>query len=67
MKKILETERLILREYTMNDFDDLYEILSDAETMKHYPAPYDEKGTRRWLNWSLENYKTYGLVFGRLS
>ena len=60
MKKILETERLILREYTMNDFDDLYEILSDAETMKHYPAPYDEKGTRRWLNWSLENYQTYG-------
>ena len=60
MKKILETERLILREYTHDDFDGLYAILSDAETMKHYPTPYDENGTVRWLNWSLENYSKYG-------
>ena len=57
---ILETPRLILREYTLDDFDDLYKILSDAETMKHYPKPYDEAGTNRWLNWSIENYKKYG-------
>ena len=60
MKKILETERLILREYTLEDFDGLYRILSDPETMKHYPKPYDEKGTLRWLNWSLDNYERYG-------
>jgi RimJ/RimL family protein N-acetyltransferase len=28
--------------------------------MKHYPKPYDEKGTRRWIEWSLENYQKYG-------
>ena len=56
----LETERLILREYTMDDFHALYEILSDPETMKHYPKPYDETGTKRWLTWSLNNYKQYG-------
>ncbi len=60
MKKILETERLILREYTPSDFDSLYEILSDAETMKHYPKPYDKSGAERWLSWSLDNYKKYG-------
>lgn len=60
MKKIIETERLILREYTLDDFESLYEILSDPETMKHYPKPYDENGTARWLNWSLDNYKKYG-------
>ena len=60
MKIILETERLILREYTYEDFDALYKILSDPETMKHYPKPYDEKGTMRWLNWSLDNYNRYG-------
>lgn len=60
MKQILETPRLILREYTLDDFDGLYAILSDAETMKHYPRPYDEKGTMLWLNWSLDNYKRYG-------
>ena len=35
----IETERLILREYSQDDFDALYEILSDEETMKHYPKP----------------------------
>ena len=39
---IIETERLILREYTVDDFDALYEILSDPETMQHYPAPKNE-------------------------
>ena len=57
---IMETARLILREYTMDDFDNLYQILSDPETMKHYPKPYDEKGTIRWLEWSINNYKQYG-------
>ena len=56
----LETERLILREYTMDDFDDLYEILSDEETMKHYPKPFDEEKVRYWINWNITNYKTFG-------
>ena len=56
----METDRLIFREYTKNDFEALYAILSDPETMKHYPKPYDEKGTMRWIDWSLENYEKYG-------
>lgn len=43
---ILETDRLILREYVEEDFDALFEILSDTETMQHYPAPFDEDRTR---------------------
>ena len=57
---IIETERLILREYTSEDFNDLYEILSDRETMEHYPKPYDEKGVRGWIRWNIENYAKYG-------
>lgn len=60
MKKIIETERLILREYTTEDFEDLYEILSDEENMSHYPNAYDENGVKRWLNWSFDNYQKYG-------
>lgn len=56
----IETERLILREYTMDDYNDLYEILSDPETMKYYIKPYDKAGTIRWINWNLDNYKKYG-------
>lgn len=57
---IIETERLLLREYTADDFDALYEILSDPETMRHYPAPFDAAQTRRWIDWNLENYAKYG-------
>ena len=56
----LETQRLILREYTLDDFDALYEIMSDPETMQHYPAPFDQARTRRWIEWNLENYQKYG-------
>ena len=57
---MIETNRLILREYTPDDFDALYEILSDEETMAHYPKPFDEERVRGWINWNLDNYKKYG-------
>ena len=57
---IIETKRLRLREYRMDDFDVLLEILSDEETMQHYPKPYDAQGTKRWIQWNLDNYRQYG-------
>ena len=57
---IIETERLILREYTWDDFNDLYEILSCPITMSYYPKPYDEEGTKKWINWCLNSYKNEG-------
>lgn len=57
---ILETPRLLLREMTDEDFSALYAILSDPETMKYYPKPYDESGTRRWINWCRESYQKNG-------
>ncbi len=63
MKIILETERLILREYTPDDFDALYAIVGDSETMKHYPKPYDERGTKWWITWSLSHYADHGFGF----
>lgn len=56
---VLQTPRLVLREYTEEDFPALYALLSDPITMQHYPKPYDEAGARRWLNWSLENYRKH--------
>ena len=56
----LETNRLILRELTHQDFDSFHEILSNPETMMHYPAPFDEAKTKRWINWNIENYNTFG-------
>lgn len=56
----LETERLILRELTMDDFNDLYEILSDKETMEHYPNPFGKEKVEDWIKWNIENYKIFG-------
>ena len=57
---MIETDRLRLRNYTMEDFDALYEILSDPETMQHYPMPYNEEWTKKWITWNLDNYEKYG-------
>lgn len=57
---LFETKRLVLRKITQDDFDSWYSILSDAETMKHYPAPYDAKGVQRWIDWTLDHYARYG-------
>lgn len=57
---MIETERLILREYTREDFQALFEIMSDAETMQHYPKPFDAERTKDWIEWNLQNYQEYG-------
>ena len=56
----IETDRLILREMTEADRDALAAILTDAETMKYYPKPYDDAGVRRWLDWTFDNYRKHG-------
>lgn len=56
----LETQRLILRDFTMDDFDGLYEILSDADIMQHYPRPYTAEETEAWINRSIDRYRELG-------
>lgn len=56
----IETNRLILRDYTMDDYEALYEIMSDSETMRYYPKPFDEEKTRNWIQFNLDNYRKYG-------
>lgn len=57
---MIETERLLLRQYTMEDFDALYDMMSDSETMRHYPAPFDVDRTKKWISWNMDNYEKYG-------
>lgn len=59
-KFLLETERLGLRCLTRDDFGELHKILSDKDTMRYYPQPFDEKKTREWIEWNIENYRLYG-------
>ena len=46
---LIETNRLVIREFTMEDLSDLHEILGDAETMKYSEPPYDPAKTQAFL------------------
>jgi len=56
----LETKRLILRELTIKDIEDLHIIFSDAESMKYYPKTFNLQESKNWIGWNIENYSTYG-------
>jgi [ribosomal protein S5]-alanine N-acetyltransferase len=58
---ILETPRLTLREFTPQDADALALVLSDPETMRHYPAPYERAGVEQWIARNRERYKNDGV------
>lgn len=45
----VETERMILRDFTIEDLSDLHEIFGDAEVMAHTEPPYDIDKTARFL------------------
>jgi len=58
---ILETERLVLREFVPSDADALELVLSDLETMKYYPAPIDQNGIQQWIQRNLRRYAEDGV------
>lgn len=41
---IIETSRLVLREFVLTDTEALAAILSDPETMRYYPARFTRSG-----------------------
>ncbi len=56
METIVETERLLLREMNMGDYDALYKILADSDIMRHYPYTFDERRVRGWIEHNMERY-----------
>ncbi|BDI32551.1 N-acetyltransferase [Capsulimonas corticalis] len=45
----METDRLLLRPFRAEDFDELHHILSDAKTMQFWPAPFSREATQGWM------------------
>ncbi len=56
MGTILETKRLVLREFVPSDADALALVLCDPETMKYYPASIDRDGIQQWIERNLRRY-----------
>jgi [ribosomal protein S5]-alanine N-acetyltransferase len=60
-KGILQTTRLLLREFTPQDADALALVLSDPQTMRYYPAPYDRAGVEQWIERNRQRYRDDGV------
>jgi RimJ/RimL family protein N-acetyltransferase len=58
--QILETPRLILREFSPEDSEHLALVLSDPETMRFYPAPLDRTGVKTWISRNVHRYAEDG-------
>lgn len=57
---ILQTERLILRELTHDDYGRLYDVLADPDIMQHTPYTFDEARVHRWITRNIERYQQDG-------
>jgi ribosomal-protein-alanine N-acetyltransferase len=58
---IFRTSRLLVREFTSEDADSLARVLSDPETMRFYPAPYDRAGVEQWIERNIQRYHDDGV------
>jgi len=58
--QVLETSRLILREFRVDDADALGRVISDAETMRFYVAPFDRAGVEAWIARNRQRYELDG-------
>ena len=59
-KRMIETERLILRELREEDFEALFSVLADSDIMRHYPYTFDEKRVRNWIAKNRARYGVWG-------
>ena len=57
---VLETERLVLREMTDEDFPALCRILQDEKTMYAYEGAFSDEEAKNWLNRMKERYANDG-------
>lgn len=57
---VIETDRLILREMTMDDVDNLLEIFGDPEAMRYYPSTKSRREAEGWVRWVTGSYAANG-------
>ncbi|HEY1272973.1 MAG TPA: GNAT family N-acetyltransferase [Terriglobales bacterium] len=60
MKLVISTPRLLLREFVPGDADALAAVISDPETMRYYPAPFDRPAVEDWIARNRARYETDG-------
>lgn len=57
---VIETARLLLRPFSLNDVPALQAVIGDPIAMQWYPAPFDQKGVEAWIKRNFDRYKSEG-------
>jgi ribosomal-protein-alanine N-acetyltransferase len=57
---VLETQRLVLREFQFEDLDALAAILCDRATMRYYPVSFDKAAVADWIQRNRTRYANDG-------
>jgi RimJ/RimL family protein N-acetyltransferase len=57
---VLTTQRLILREMSNADLNDIAALLGDENVMRYYPRPKTRSEAQGWINWNQALYRDHG-------
>jgi RimJ/RimL family protein N-acetyltransferase len=60
MPNVIETDRLVLRRFTLADVDALYEVFADPAARRFYPEMVAREKVLAWIEWNLRNYADTG-------
>lgn len=60
MKTVLATERLTLREMTLDDLEFVASMLSHPEVMRYYPKQYSREESQAWIERQIQRYADDG-------
>jgi RimJ/RimL family protein N-acetyltransferase len=58
--KVLETERLFLRKLEVSDSSKLALVLSDPDSMVHYPHAFSDEEVKGWIERNIQRYTDTG-------
>ena len=60
MEKISETERLVIKEVTYEDFDNLSVMLKDLEVMYAWEHSFSDEEVKEWIDNNIKSYREDG-------
>jgi RimJ/RimL family protein N-acetyltransferase len=58
---VIETPRLLMRHYTLEDVDALAEVLCDHDNMRFFPNRFERKDAQEWIQKNMHRYADDGV------
>lgn len=63
MTTVLQTRRMLLREFTNSDLDQLAAMVANGDQMRFYPRPKTRREASEWIDRNLNIYQEFGFGF----